>query len=187
MAWWRWRGFGFYRSWFPCPMQQLFSPVFQRVVGGLLNCFPADRFRQQTASCKAIVPRWTQTTLGCHFLLHLLLHHPQSSCSSMDAELSKSSAISFTGIHWIVLEIMDILAVLLLSSEKKFPFSILALVTSSFCELTTSISRRSMLYYFRTRQKPPYQTRSNKLSWSRWNHEKAPSGVPNTFPPTAFS
>ena len=54
-------------------------------VGVLPRCLPTDRSRQQTASCKAIVLRWTLTTVGCRFRLHLLLRNLQRSRSAMDA------------------------------------------------------------------------------------------------------
>ena len=49
----------------------------------------ADRCRRRTASCTAVVLRWAMMTVGCQFLLHLLLHNQQSSCSPRDAEVSK--------------------------------------------------------------------------------------------------
>ena len=81
--------FCFCRSRFPYHIQQLFSPVFQWVVRVLLHCLPADQCRQQTASCKVVVLWWMLTTVGCHFLLHLLLHYLQSSHSPMKNSLTK--------------------------------------------------------------------------------------------------
>ena len=80
-------------------------------VGVLLHCLLADQCRQQITSCTVVVLWWTRTTVGCQFLLHLLLHHMQSSHSSMDAEVPKLCALSFPGIYYTVLEIMGILAV----------------------------------------------------------------------------
>ena len=71
------------------------KPVFRWVVGVLLHCLPTDQCRQQTASSKAVILRWTSTTVGCQFLQHLLLPHLQDSRSMMDAELSKLPALSF--------------------------------------------------------------------------------------------
>ena len=65
---------------------------------------------------------------------------------------------------------MDILVVLPLWFEKKscaFPFSSTALVASSHNDLMTSISRLTMLYSFKTRQRPSCQIRSNAFMKSR--------------------
>ena len=99
LCWWSWLNaddgnFAFIGSWIPCRIQQQFSPVFQWVAG-VLRCLPADRCRQQTTSCRTVVLRRTLTRAGCQFLLHLLMHHLQSSHSTMDAEVSKLSALSF--------------------------------------------------------------------------------------------
>ena len=96
------------------PFPAAISPVFQRVVGVLLHCLPADWCHQQTTSCKAVVLRWI-TTVGCQFFLH----HQQSSRSPMDAEVSMPSALSFPGIYYIVLQITDILAALTLSFGRN--------------------------------------------------------------------
>ena len=59
-------------------------------------------------------------------------------------------------------------------------------VASLFNDLMTSISWLSMLYSFKTHQRPSCQTRrlDRTLSWSRWNYERAPSNVPDIFQPT---
>ena len=116
--WCCWRGFCLW--WFSYRIQQLFSPVFQWTVWVLLHCHPADRCRQQTASCKAVALWFTLTTIGCQFLLH----HMQSSRSVMDAKVSESILhyLFFRNIPKIVLEVMDILPVLLLSSERNLQY-----------------------------------------------------------------
>ena len=54
-----------------------FSLAFQWVVVVLLRCLPEDRYRQQNASCKAVVLRLTLTTVIFQHLLHLLLNYLQ--------------------------------------------------------------------------------------------------------------
>ena len=73
LAWCCWREFCSFRNCFPCRVQQLFHPVLRWVVG-VLHCFPADRRRQQTASCKANVVRWI---LGCQGLLNYPINSGQ--------------------------------------------------------------------------------------------------------------
>ena len=70
LAWCCQQWFSFYQSWFPCHNQQLFSPDFHWVVTVLLHCLPEDWYRQQTTSHKAVIFRWTPTTVRCQLLLH---------------------------------------------------------------------------------------------------------------------
>ena len=58
----------------------------------------------------------------------------------MDAEVSNPSALSFPGIYQMVLEIMDILAILPLSFKTispTLPFSNTVLVASSYNDVVT--------------------------------------------------
>ena len=116
-AWYFDKNFAFVEADF----QQLFSLVFQWVVGVFLHCLPSDRCRQQSTSCQAVVLRWTLTTVGCQFLLLLLLHHLRSSRSPMYAKVSKPCAFIFSRNTGSTLEIMimDIITILPLLFERN--------------------------------------------------------------------
>ena len=151
-----WRRFCFRRSLFPCRNQQLFSPAFQWVGAVLLHCLLTDRCRQQTASCKAVVLRWTLTTVRCQLLLHLIPNCLQIGHPLIAAEVSKSSAyfskkyIKSTRNNGHTCRT----PIVVRKKSPTLPFSNTALVTSSYNDLMTSTNQLSMLYSFKSRQRP---------------------------------
>ena len=97
-------------------------------------------------------------------LLHLLLNYLQIGHPVIVTEVSKSSPLSFLKIYQTVLEILGILVVLLLSCERNLRHFHLVTLRWSLHptqSMMTSISRLSMLYSFKTRQRPSCQTRLN--------------------------
>ena len=154
------------RSWFPCLNQQPFSPVFQWVLA-VLRCLPADQYRRQTASYRAVVLRWALATVGRDVSFFYIFY-----CITDKAVFLRWLLRCQSFLHYLFQEHIKLNSTRGNGHPYRTPtvfrdkylilsFSDTAVVISSYGDQMTSISWLSMLYSFKTPQRPSCQTPSN--------------------------